>query len=203
MILVKLYAAENIQRKYIQSENMAPKLYCPVESRCIHPAASLLCVPVQVKLSITMVKKDDRMCRGCWCQTGWFCLDFPEQWSLWFTENGIKKLRYPVSCIFLGGNTFLMPKVSGEWSDGFEPIVRQQEPFVTIKVCRRAALSAQHKVNGLQQQKTPGVLILRSSLELCLFWMFSLPLHSSSWSLPQSPRLLIITHLLHDCSATT
>jgi len=43
-----------------------------------------------------------------------FETDFPAQLSLGFTEDGLKKRKYPVSSSSLGENALLMPEVRGE-----------------------------------------------------------------------------------------
>ncbi len=54
--------------------------------------------------------------RGCWCQTGWSEIywDFHAQPSLGFTENGLKKRKYPVSGSCVDKNALLMSEVRGE-----------------------------------------------------------------------------------------
>ena len=46
-------------------------------------------------------------------------LGFSPQPSLGFTENGLKKRKYPVSSSSVGANVLLMPEVRGEWTDWF------------------------------------------------------------------------------------
>ncbi len=43
-----------------------------------------------------------------------------------FTENGPKKLKYPVSGSCVDENALLMSEVRGEWADWLEMIKRQQ-----------------------------------------------------------------------------
>ncbi len=43
--------------------------------------------------------------------------------NIWFTENGLKKRKYPVS---KNENVLLMSEVRGEWTDWLEMIETQQ-----------------------------------------------------------------------------
>ncbi len=52
--------------------------------------------------------------------------DFHTQQSLGFTENGQKKITYPVSGSRVDGNALLMSEVRGEWADWLEMIERQK-----------------------------------------------------------------------------
>ncbi len=52
--------------------------------------------------------------------------DFQAQPSLGFTENGQKKIKYPVSGSCVDENALLMSEVRGEWVDWLEMIERQQ-----------------------------------------------------------------------------
>ncbi len=52
--------------------------------------------------------------------------DFHDQPSLGFTENGLKKRKYPVSGSCADENDLLMSEVKGEWADCLEMIERQQ-----------------------------------------------------------------------------
>ncbi len=52
--------------------------------------------------------------------------DFHTQPSLGFTENGLKKRKYPVSGSCVDENALLMSEVRGEWTDWLEMIERQQ-----------------------------------------------------------------------------
>ncbi len=52
--------------------------------------------------------------------------DFHAQPSLGFTENGLKKRKYPVSGSCVDENALLMSEVRGEWADWLEMIERQQ-----------------------------------------------------------------------------
>ncbi len=52
--------------------------------------------------------------------------DFHAQQSLGFTENGLKKRKYPVSGSCKDKNALLMSEVRGEWADWLEMIERQQ-----------------------------------------------------------------------------
>ncbi len=52
--------------------------------------------------------------------------DFHAQPSLGFTENGLKKIKYPVSGSCVDENALLMSEVRGEWADWLEIIERQQ-----------------------------------------------------------------------------
>ncbi len=52
--------------------------------------------------------------------------DFHAQPSLGFTENGLKKRKYPVSGSCVDENVLLMSEVRGEWADWLEMIERQQ-----------------------------------------------------------------------------
>ncbi len=51
--------------------------------------------------------------------------DFHAQPSLGFTENGLKKRKYPVSVSCVDENALLMSEVRGEWTDWLEMIERQ------------------------------------------------------------------------------
>ncbi len=54
-------------------------------------------------------------------QTGFLNMiywDFHTQPSLGFTENGLKKKKYPVSGSCVDENALLMSEVRGEWADG-------------------------------------------------------------------------------------
>ncbi len=44
--------------------------------------------------------------------------DFQAQPSIGFTENGPKKIKYPVSGSCVDENDLLMSEVRGEWTDG-------------------------------------------------------------------------------------
>ncbi len=46
--------------------------------------------------------------------------------SLGFTENGLKKRKYPVSGSCVDKNALLMSGIRGEWVDWLEIIERQQ-----------------------------------------------------------------------------
>ncbi len=46
--------------------------------------------------------------------------------SLGFTENCLKKRKYPVSGSCVDENALLMSEVRGEWADWLEMIERQQ-----------------------------------------------------------------------------
>ncbi len=52
---------------------------------------------------------------SCWCQTGWseYLKNFHAQPSLWFTENGPKKRKYPVSGSYVDKKAFLMSERMG------------------------------------------------------------------------------------------
>ncbi len=52
--------------------------------------------------------------------------DFHVQPSLRFTENGLKKRKYPVSGSCVDENTLLMSEVRGEWTIWLEMIEKQQ-----------------------------------------------------------------------------
>ncbi len=52
--------------------------------------------------------------------------DFHPQPSLGFTENGLKKRKYPESSSCVDENALLMSEVRGEWTDWLEMIERQQ-----------------------------------------------------------------------------
>lgn len=52
--------------------------------------------------------------------------DFLTGASLWFTENGMKKRKYSVSCNSLGENVLLITKVGGGCANCFELIGMQQ-----------------------------------------------------------------------------
>ncbi len=52
--------------------------------------------------------------------------DFHTQPSLGFTENGLKKRKYPVSSSCVDENVLLMSEVRGEWTDWLKMIERQQ-----------------------------------------------------------------------------
>ncbi len=52
--------------------------------------------------------------------------DFHTQPSLGFTENGLNKIKYPVSGSCVDENVLLMSEVRGEWTDWLEMIERQQ-----------------------------------------------------------------------------
>lgn len=41
-------------------------------------------------------------------------------YRLEFTENSVRKSKYPMSISFLGENTLLMAEVKGEWPDCLE-----------------------------------------------------------------------------------
>ncbi len=49
-------------------------------------------------------------------------LGFHTQPSLGFTENGLKKRKYPVSGSCVDENALLMSEVRGEWTDWLEMI---------------------------------------------------------------------------------
>ncbi len=51
--------------------------------------------------------------------------DFHAQPSLGFTENDLKKRKYPVSVSCVDENVLLMSEVRGEWADWLEMIERQ------------------------------------------------------------------------------
>ncbi len=53
-------------------------------------------------------------------------LAFSRQPSLEFTENGLKKRKYPVSGSCVDENALLMSEVRGEWPDWLEMMKRQQ-----------------------------------------------------------------------------
>ncbi len=53
--------------------------------------------------------------------------DFHAQPSLGFTENGMKKRKYPVSDSCVDENALLMSEVRGELADWLEMIERQQQ----------------------------------------------------------------------------
>ncbi len=46
--------------------------------------------------------------------------------NLGFTENGPKKIKYPVSRSCVDENALLMSEVRGEWADWLEMIEKQQ-----------------------------------------------------------------------------
>ncbi len=46
--------------------------------------------------------------------------------SLGFTENGLKKIKYPVNGSCVDKNALLMSEVRGEWADWLEMIESQQ-----------------------------------------------------------------------------
>ncbi len=52
--------------------------------------------------------------------------DFHTQPSLVFTENDLKKRKYPVSGSCVDENALLMSDVRGEWADWLEMIERPQ-----------------------------------------------------------------------------
>ncbi len=52
--------------------------------------------------------------------------DFHAQPSLGFTENGLKKRKYPVSGSCVDENALLMSEVREEWADWLGMIERQQ-----------------------------------------------------------------------------
>ncbi len=51
---------------------------------------------------------------------------FYAQPSLGFTENGPKKIKYPVSGSCVDENALLMSEVKGEWENWLDMIERQQ-----------------------------------------------------------------------------
>ncbi len=52
--------------------------------------------------------------------------DFHKQPSLGFTENGLKKRKYPMSGSCVDGNALLISEVRGEWADWLIMIEKQQ-----------------------------------------------------------------------------
>ncbi len=52
--------------------------------------------------------------------------DFHAQPCLGFTENGLKKRKYPVRASCVEENALLMTEVREEWADWLEMIERQQ-----------------------------------------------------------------------------
>ncbi len=56
----------------------------------------------------------------------WVFQYFHAQPSLGFTENDLKKRKYPVSSSFVDENALLMSEVRGEWADWLEMIEGQQ-----------------------------------------------------------------------------
>ncbi len=54
-------------------------------------------------------------------------MDFTTHPSLGLTENGLKKRKYPESCMCVDENALLMSEVRGEWVDWLEMIERQQK----------------------------------------------------------------------------
>ncbi len=81
-----------------------------------------------------------------------------------FTENGLKKRKYPMSGSCVDENALLMSEVRGEWEDSLEMIEKATVTQIITRLQPRYA--AYHlwthnmlntEADGLQQQKTtPG-----------------------------------------------